>query len=124
MANKKTKPQESGKDQTPEQKIAALEAANAKLQSDLKKSQKETAAAKPKKLEFEVDVEDKDGKPTGKVKRYKVVVPLFDIDNVQFKADEIIEGYEAEQAAEESGPNSEALAKLVQMNSGIIELID
>jgi len=123
MAKKSSKPQESGKDQTPEQKIAELEAANAQLASDLKKSQKETAAAKPKKLEFEVDEEDEEGEPTGEVLKYKVVVPLFDIDNVQYKATEVIDGYEAESKAKKPGQYSEVLAKLVQMNSGIIELI-
>ena len=124
MGKSTKKVQESAKEQTPEQKIAELEAKNAQLASDLKKSQKETASAKPKKLEFEVDEEDEEGEPTGDVLKYKVVVPLFDIDGVEYKAADVIDGYEAEIKADKPGVYCEVLSKLVQMNSGIIELID
>jgi len=110
---RKTKSPESAKELTPEEKIAELQAENKKLASDLKKSQKETAAATKKLPEFEIENEDEDGEGTGEYSKYRFTCPKFNIDGVEYDAQEVVDGEQLE-----------VLAKLAAMKSGIIELIE
>lgn len=101
------KNQEGAEELTPEQKIEKLEAANKKLTSELKKSQKETAAIKPRDLKFEIEGEDES------VQKYRFTCPKFNMDGVEYDSAEVIDQ-----------EMYEVLAKLVQMKSGIIKMIE
>jgi hypothetical protein len=114
---KETKDSAEGQGLTAEQRIAELEAQNEALKGDLKKAKAKakTAAAeeKPKELIFEVDEVDDDGNETGEVLKYRFTCPRFNIDNVEYTAEEVIKS-----------ENEEVIAKLVAIKSGIVELVD
>lgn len=103
---KATKNQGKAKELTPEQKIAELEAANKKLSKDLKNSQKDKPA-NPRDVTFEIEEED------GSASNYCFTCMKFNMDNIEYDAKEVVDNEQAE-----------VLAKLVQMNSGIIQLIE
>jgi hypothetical protein len=114
---KETKDTAEGQGLTAEQRIAELEAQNEALKGDLKKakakSAKSAAEDKPKELIFEVDEVDEDGNETGDVLKYRFTCPRFNIDNVEYTAEDVIKN-----------ENEEVLAKLVAIKSGIIELVN
>jgi endonuclease III-like uncharacterized protein len=88
-----------------------LKATNKSLKGDLKKA-KETPKEKTKEAIFEVDGKDDDGKDA--VLKYRFTCPKFILDNVEYAAEQVVSDQK----------KSEVLAKLVAMNSGIIELVN
>jgi len=83
---------------TPEERIAQLEAENAKLKGMAGKP-----AINPRKITFETEDEGS----------YRFTCQKFNMDGVEYDALEVIES-----------ENMEVLAKLVAMKSGIIEKIE
>jgi len=116
--SEETKTQEGAKELTPEQlRIAELEAQAEGLKNDLKKAKAKAAkvaSAEPAKRElvFAVDEVDEDGDETGNTLKYRFTCPRFNMDNVEYTAEEVVDQ-----------ENHEVLAKLVAMKSGIIELV-
>ncbi|HMG92611.1 MAG TPA: hypothetical protein VK589_21285 [Chryseolinea sp.] len=104
---KAKKSQEGAEALTPDQKrIAQLEAQL--------KAHKVAAVANPKDVQFETEEEGS----------FHFTCMKFNMDNVEYDAAEVVAGSEAEAKAKKVGPFTEVLAKLVQMKSGIIQLIE
>jgi hypothetical protein len=136
MAKKKTfSPEELAK-LTPEEiakKLQELQDANASLEAEkndlktenkslvkenkeaLKAAKAAAKASKPKEYTFEVDETDEEGNDTGNVLTYRFVAPKFIVDRTEYHAADVVNSKDKK--------HQEILAHLVEINSGIIELV-
>jgi hypothetical protein len=77
-------------------------------------------AAKPQEHTFEVDETDEDGQETGNVLTYKFVAPKFIVDRTEYSAADVVNSNAKDPMHKK---HQEILAHLVEINSGIIELV-